>query len=107
MTDDQVRGAIGPVKKSSVYKIDGGERDSFLPEYTVCEASFDSDGPVKIIDFGQAWQFGHRPEHIQIYPTYRPPELIGDSGRLTNDIGLDSWMLGCTVSRIHSSMCLH
>jgi hypothetical protein len=50
------------------------------------------------LTLGGAWRFGDRPAHVDIYPIYRPPELIGKSGRLTNDMGLDLWMLGCTVS---------
>jgi len=101
MNDDQVCESLGPVYKQEVIRKDGGPLHSFVPKYSIEDASFFSDGPIKIIDFGAAWRFGDRPDHIRIYPTYRPPELIGKTGGLKNDIGLDSWMLGCTVSKVH------
>ena len=98
MNDDQVLECIGPVKQEPVIKLGDGPFDSSIPKYTVGDVCFDADGPVKLIDFGGAWRFGERPAHVHIYPIYRPPELIGESGGLTNDMGLDLWMLGCTVS---------
>jgi hypothetical protein len=70
MSNDQVRVCISPVKKGIVSKLDGRTSDGCIPEYTVCEASFDSNDPVKIIGFGRAWRFRDRPEHVQIYPIY-------------------------------------
>jgi serine/threonine protein kinase len=102
MNDDQVRAYIGPAKQAPVIRLDHGLPDSNVPNYTVGGASFDADGPVKIIDFGGAWRFGERPEKVHIYPIYRPPELIGEGGQLTNDTGLDLWMLGCTVRKCTS-----
>lgn len=98
MNDDQVLECIGPVKQAPVINLCDGPWDSRVPKYTVGDACFDADGPVKLTDLGGAWRFGERPAQVDIYPIYRPPELIGESGRLTNNTGLDLWMLGCTVS---------
>jgi hypothetical protein len=99
MNDHKVLECVGPPKQGPVTKLVEGPSDSNIPKYTVGDACFGVDGPIKIIDFGGAWRFGERPEHVDIYPIYRPPELIGESGHFANDTGLDLWMLGCTVSR--------
>lgn len=106
MDDVQVRARIGPVNQEPVIRLGDGLTDINVPTYTDGAACFDAEGPVKIIDLGGAWRFGERPEKekVHIYPIYRPPELIGDFGGLKNDVGLDLWMLGCTVrkfTRIH------
>ena len=98
MNDNQVLECIGPVKQEPVISLCEGPPDSNIPEYTVGDVCFDADGPLKLSDFGGAWRFGERPQHVNIYPIYRPLEIIGESGQLTNDTGLDLWMLGCTVS---------
>ena len=59
MNDDQVRACIGPAKQSPVIRLDHGLPESNVPNYTVGGASFDADGPVKIIDFGGAGRFGN------------------------------------------------
>ena len=97
MDDVEVRARIGPAKQEPVIRLGYGPTDINVPNYTVGDVCFDAEGPVKIIDLGGAWRFGERPEKVHIYPIYRPPELIGDFGQLKNDVGLDLWMLGCTV----------
>ena len=104
MDDAQVSKILGIPLCTPIESRSNEPIGSSLPRYTVREAFFDCEGPIKLIDFGGSWRFGNRPANIQVPSIYRPPELLQSPWKLLDDTGLDLWMLGCTVCLVRIYM---
>jgi len=100
LDDAQVSKSVGIPICVRVKSLSNEPIDSCLSAYTVREACFDCDGPTKLIDLGGAWRFGNWPQNTQVPSVCRPPELLQSPWQLVDDVGLDLWMLGCTIYRI-------
>jgi serine/threonine-protein kinase SRPK3 len=96
---------LGSPQTGLVRVLNGGTLPPGMPEYLVWPANTPVDKssletPIKLIDFGESFLPGGRPQTLHTPLALRAPELLLEDNW---DHKADLWTLGCTVSAIQQS----
>lgn len=100
MSEKALLAKLGTPRKSLIRASNQGPLPPGMPKYLVWPTDTfagmsDLETPTKIIDFGESFLPGDRPQHLHTPLALRAPELLlGDEW----DFRVDLWALGCAVS---------
>jgi serine/threonine-protein kinase SRPK3 len=100
MSEEAVLDKLGSPQTGLVRTSDGQPLPPGMPRYLVWPAEnpinrSTLETPIKLIDFGESFLPGDRPQTLNTPLALRAPELLlGDEW----DFKADLWTLGCTVS---------
>jgi serine/threonine-protein kinase SRPK3 len=100
LSEETLLNRLGRPRTNLVSTLDGRPLPPGMPKYLVWPADTlvdksNVETPIKLIDFGESFLPGERPQSLHTPLALRAPELLlGDKW----DHRADLWTLGCTVS---------
>ncbi|KAL8718188.1 MAG: hypothetical protein Q9225_004650 [Loekoesia sp. 1 TL-2023] len=98
LSEAQVINILGEPERQYIKRRDGKPLSPLLPRYVVRPQSFPQTGwELKIIDLGQAFFFGQKPQKIVTPNILRAPELLKACSSAEWDYRIDLWALGCLI----------
>jgi serine/threonine-protein kinase SRPK3 len=105
LSEETLLNRLGKPHTGLIRTLDGKPLSLGMPKYLVWPANpainkSNLDTPIKLIDFGESFLPGDKPQALHTPLVLRAPELLlGDDW----DFRADLWTLGCTVSDIERS----